>query len=171
MRNSVLILSLSLILGCNSVGDLGSFGENAESIKTTANRDYYPNDQLIVSAKNQFNQKNYGKAAKLFKDAVQAAPMDPQALLGYAAASDMLKRFDQADLAYQRLRPIIGERVEFLNNYGYSQLLRGNLTQARKYFLAAYEKDPSNPITANNLELLRNSVNYQKRSKGDLRGI
>lgn len=162
---------LITLIGCNSVGDLGSFGENADSVNTTANRDYYPNDQLIVSAKNQFEQKNYGKAATLFKDAVRAAPMDPQALLGYAAASDMLKRFDQSDLAYQRLRPIIGQRVEFLNNYGYSQLLRGNLQQARSYFLQAYEKDPQNPITANNLELLRNSVNYQKRSKGDLRGI
>lgn len=171
MRILLLSLSAALLLGCNTAGDLGSFGENAASVENTANRAYYPNDELIVSGKNQFKQKNYGKAAKLFKDAVQAAPMDPQALLGYAAASDMLKRFDQSDLAYQRLRPIIGQRVEFLNNYGYSQLLRGNLPQARKYFLAAYEKDPSNPITANNLELLRNSVSYQKRSKGDLRGI
>jgi hypothetical protein len=31
--------------------------------------------------------------------------------------------------------------------------------------------NPANPVTANNLELLRNSVNYQKRSPGDIQGI
>jgi Flp pilus assembly protein TadD len=126
---------------------------------------------LIVEAKVQFRANQYGKASSLFKRALDVAPNDPQALLGYAASSDMLRRFDQADMAYRRLQPIIGNRIEFHNNYGYSQLLRGNLQVARRHFLIAYEQDPSNEFAANNLELLRNSVSYQRRSPGDLRGL
>ncbi|NEY91262.1 tetratricopeptide repeat protein [Tabrizicola oligotrophica] len=152
-------------------GDLSGFGDRATTITDTANRDYYPDDQHIVSAKLQFKQENYGKAASLFKQALEVAPTDPEALLGYAAANDMLARFDQSDLAYRQLKPIIGNTVVFHNNYGYSLLLRGNLQGARQHFLAAYEMAPDNPHVANNLELLRNSVNYQRRAKGDLQGI
>ena len=66
---------------------------------------------------------------------------------------------------------MIGNRIEFLNNYGYSHLLRGNLRIARQYFIRAYELDPENETAANNLELLRNSVNYPKRAPGGLQGI
>jgi hypothetical protein len=37
--------------------------------------------------------------------------------------------------------------------------------------LRAYEIDPSNERAANNLELLRNSINYPRRSAGDIEGI
>lgn len=173
MRATILILSLVGLTSCTEggFGDLSSFGDDAATVADTSNREYYPNDELIVAAKVQFSAKNYGKASTLFKKAIDVAPNDPQALLGYAAASDMLRRFDQADMAYRKLQPVIGNRVEFHNNYGYSQLLRGNLQVARRHFLIAYEQDPSNAYAANNLELLRNSSNYQRRSPGDLRGI
>ena len=173
MRVTILILSLFGLASCTDggVGDFSSFGDNSVTIADTANREYYPNDELIVAGKLQFNAREYGKASSLFKKAVDLAPNDPQALLGYAAASDMLRRFDQSDLAYRRLQPVIGNRIEFHNNYGYSQLLRGNLQLARRHFLIAYEQDPSNAFAANNLELLRNSSSYQRRSRGDLRGI
>jgi Flp pilus assembly protein TadD len=173
MRAAILIISLIGLASCTEggFGDLSSFGDDAATVADTSNVDYYPNDQLIVAAKVQFSAKNYGKASTLFKRAIDVAPNDPQALLGYAASSDMLRRFDQADMAYRRLQPIIGNRVEFHNNYGYSQLLRGNLQVARRHFLIAYEQEPSNAYAANNLELLRNSSDYQRRSRGDLRGI
>jgi Flp pilus assembly protein TadD len=173
MRPAIFVISFVALTACTEggIGDLSSFGDNAATIADTSNRDYYPNDQLIVEAKVQFRANQYGKASNLFKRALDVAPNDPQALLGYAAASDMLRRFDQADMAYRRLQPIIGNRIEFHNNYGYSQLLRGNLQVARRHFLIAYEQDPSNEFAANNLELLRNSVNYQRRSPGDLRGL
>lgn len=173
MKKILCVLCVFGLTACTEggLGDLSSFGDKASTVADTSNRDYYPDDQLIVSAKNQFKSKNYGRASTLFKRALEVAPSDPQALLGYAAASDMLRRFDQSDIAYRKLQPIIGNRIEFHNNYGYSMLLRGNLQVARKHFLAAYEIDPSNETAANNLEMLRNSVNYQKRSPGDLRGI
>lgn len=163
-----LALSFLVVASCS---DFPAFSDGADSTLDTANREYYPNDELIVSAKAQFKERNFGNSYKLFKKAIDVAPEDPQAWLGYAASADMLRRFDKADFAYRKLQPTIGNRIEYLNNYGYSQLLRGNLRSARSYFLKAYELDPSNETTANNLELLRNSVSYQKRAAGDLRGI
>ncbi|WP_353474336.1 hypothetical protein PVT71_20560 [Salipiger sp. H15] len=164
----VLVLSVILALGaCENA----SYSDRTLSTKDTASLGFYPDDQLLVSAKMQFRERNYGKSYKLFKEALDVVPDDTEAWLGYAASADMLRQFERADYAYRRLQPVIGQRVEFLNNYGYSMLLRGELVAARKYFLAAYEKDPSNPITANNLELLRNSVSSPKRAVGDLRGI
>lgn len=173
MRAMILVLSMIGLVSCTEggFGDLSSFGDNALTIADTSNREYYPNDELLVAARLQFSNKNYGKASTLYKRAIDVAPNDPQALLGYAAASDMLRRFDQSDMAYRRLEPVIGNRIEYHNNYGYSQLLRGNLQVARRHFLMAYEQDPSNAYAANNLELLRNSSSYQRRSRGDLRGL
>jgi Flp pilus assembly protein TadD len=174
MKKTMLVSLSVLLMSCSGgVGpaDFSSMSDHAKTVLDTSNRDYYPNETLIVEGKVQFSSKNYGNAYRAFKEAIDLAPQDPQAWLGYAAAADMLKRFDKAEFAYQKLRPVIGNRIEFLNNYGYSQLLRGNLSAARSYFLKAYELDPSNEFAANNLETLRNSVAYQRRSPGDLRGI
>ncbi len=152
-------------------GNFASTSDGAASVADTSNTAFYPDDQAIVTGKVQFREGNYGRAFAAFKKALDVQPKDPQALLGYAAAADMLRRFDQADAAYRTLQPMIGNRVEFRNNYGYSLLLRGNLKGAREQFLKAYEIDPSNEYTANNLQMLRNSVSYPKRSSGDLQGI
>lgn len=170
------ILLCSVFLGLaacteTSLGDLSSTADGAASVADTSNLAYYPDDQLLVSGKAQFREGNYGKSFTAFKKALDVQPTDPQALLGFAASADMLRRFDQADAAYRTLQPMIGNRIEFHNNYGYSLLLRGNLKAAREQFLKAYEIDPSNEFAANNLQLLRNSVTYPKRSKGDLQGI
>lgn len=172
-RKIGLFLAIFLVSSCDGVepGAFSGFSDGPNSVKDTASRDYYPDDELLVAAKAHFREGNYGRASRLFKKALDVAPTDPAAWLGYAAASDMLRRFDKSEATYRKLQPIIGNRIEFLNNYGYSHLLRGNLTTARTYFLRAYEIDPSNEFAANNLELLRNSVNYQKRAPGDLRGI
>lgn len=173
MRAFVIGCVLLALTACTEGGlaDMSATSDSAASVADTSNLAYYPDDQLIVSGRVQFKEGNYGKAFTAFKKALDVQPTDPAALLGYAAAADMLRRFDQADAAYRTLQPMIGNRIEFHNNYGYSQLLRGNLQNARKHFLIAYEMDPSNAITANNLTLLRNSVNYAKRSPGDLQGL
>lgn len=155
------------LTGCN----YSSYSEGAQATRDTSNRDYYHNDELIVRAKAQFHERNFGNSYRLFKEAIDVNAEDPQAWLGFAASADMMRRFDKAEFAYRKLKPTIGNRIEFLNNYGYSHLLRGNLRTARSYFLKAYELDPSNEFAANNLEMLRNSVNYPKRARGDLKGI
>lgn len=168
MKQIIFSIALLGLAGCT---ELSGFSDGSQSVRDTSNVSYYPNDENVVSGLVQFREGNYGKAYASFKNALDVVPDDPQAWLGFAAASDMLGRFDKSDYAYSKLQPTIGNRVEYLNNYGYSMLLRGELMKARRYFLLAYEKDPSNPITANNLEMLRNSVDYPKRLTGDLKGI
>lgn len=169
----LVVAFLFLMAGCQSLtlGEFNAFSDSPEVALDTSNVGYYPNDQLLVSGKAQFREGNFGKSYALFKKAIDVAPADPAAWLGFAASADMLRQFDRADYAYNRLKPVIGNRVEFLNNYGYSMLLRGELVAARKHFLKAYEQDPSNPVTANNLELLRNSVQFPRRARDDLKGI
>ena len=168
MRTSVALL---IVLGLASCENTSAFSDSIFTTKDTSNRSYYQDDEPLVQAKIQFRDGNYGRAYNLFDKAMDVTPADPEALLGFAASADMLNRFDKADVAYQKLRPIIGHRIEFHNNYGYSLLLRGDLQGARRHFVKAYELDPSNERAANNLELLRNSVNYPRRAEGDLKGI
>ena len=157
------IATMALVLvSCAELG-VSPFGDHKASNYDTSRADYHPDDQLLISAKANFREGNYGKANRLFKQAIDVSENDPQAWLGYAATSDMLRRWDKSDLAYRKLRPMIGNRIEYHNNLGYSYLLRGNLRAARREILKAYEIDPSNEFAANNLELLRNSVGYPKR--------
>lgn len=163
----VLALAAGLMSGCQSgdidAKELSAFGDSAASVDDLSDVSYYPTDELVKKGKVQFREGNYGKAYAIFKKAVEVYPKDPQAWLGYAASSDFLGRFDNSDRAYRKLAAMIPDRPEFLNNVGYSYLLRGNLPQARRYFLRAYEIDPGNEVTANNLELLRNSASFAKR--------
>lgn len=167
VRSALALVAVAGIASC----DVSAFSDGFPSIKDTSNRSYYADDDPLVMAKAQFREGNYGRAYKLFDEALDVTPNDPAAWLGFAASADMLKRFDKADVAYRKLKPVIGNRIEFHNNYGYSLLLRGELQGARRHFLKAYEMDPSNERAANNLELLRNSINYPKRANGDLQGI
>jgi Flp pilus assembly protein TadD len=162
-----------MLASCSDVNfaDMSTHGDSAASVQDTSKADYYTDDQLIVSGKVQFREGRYGKAYTLFKQAINENPKDPAAWLGYAASADMLRRFDQSKKAYSRLQPVIGNRIEFHNNLGYSYLLQGQLVAARRSFLRAYDLDPSNETTANNLELLRNSGNFPKRGFGQSSGI
>lgn len=179
MRAILLLAAGFILASCTELGlpkfssfeSNSAFGNNSAAVNDTSRADFYPDDQLLVSAKVQFRDGNYGKSYTLFKKATDVVPSDPAAWLGYAASADMLRRFKASDKAYAKLRGVIGNTPEYHNNYGYSQLLRGDLVTARAHFLIAYEMDPSNETTANNLELLRNSVNYPRRSAGMSQGI
>jgi Flp pilus assembly protein TadD len=165
--SGVVFVVLSLVLaGCqsnNEVSELSSFGDSSQSVQDLSDVSFYPTDELITKGKVKFREGNYGKAYAIFKRAVEVYPKDPQAWLGYAAAADRIGRFDNADIGYGKLAKMIPNRIEYLNNRGYSYLLRGDLKSARQYFLRAYEIDPANETTANNIELLRNSAAYVKR--------
>ncbi|AMS39337.1 Flp pilus assembly protein TadD [Aminobacter aminovorans] len=168
---SVICLAVcAMVAGCQSnvksaggAEDMSSFGDSADSVNDLSDASFYPTDELVQKGKVQFKERNFGKSYALFKKAVEVYPKDPQAWLGYAASADHLGRFDNADLAYAKLEKMIPNRPEFLNNRGYSYLLRGDLPRARRYFVKAYEIDPSNETTANNLELMRNSASLAER--------
>jgi Flp pilus assembly protein TadD len=120
-----------------------------------------PNDDLSL-AKENFREGNYGLAERYFRRAVEAGPRDAEAWLGLAAAYDRLKRFELADRAYNEVLRIVGPTPEILNNQGYSYMLRGDFTRARRILLDARAKDPNNPYIKNNLALLEDSVRARK---------
>ncbi|MGY3697445.1 Flp pilus assembly protein TadD [Bradyrhizobium sp. USDA 3240] len=124
---------------------------------------YYPSDEPVRMGLEQYNRGNYGIAQRYFKDAVEKAPKDVTAWVGLAASYDKIRRFDLADQAYAQAIRIGGETVQILNDQGYSLMLRGNLSGARKKFERAYSLDPGNPVIANNLELLNGSRKFIER--------
>lgn len=143
--------------------DLSTFGDSAASVDNLSKSEFYPTDEILVKAKRQFKERNFGRSYALYKKSVELFPKDPAAWLGFAASADHIGRYDTSDQSYRVLAQMIPNRIEFINNLGYSYLLRGDLKKARKYFLKAFEIDPTNEFTANNLELLRNSVDFAKR--------
>lgn len=145
------------------IRDFSSFGDSADSVDNISDNEYYPTEEVLIRAKTQFKERNYGRSYQLFKKSVEAFPKDPAAWLGFAASADHISRFDTSDKAYRVLASMIPNRIEYHNNLGYSYLLRGDLKKARTKFLKAFEIDPTNDFAVNNLELLRNSVSFVKR--------
>ena len=125
---------------------------------------YYRSDEPLRMAIEHFNRGHYGIAERYFRDATEKAPKDPTAWIGLAAAYDRLARFDLADRAYVYAIRLVGETTEILNNQGYSYMLRGDLVNARRKFLKAYEREPGNPTIANNLQLLNSSSRFIQRA-------
>ena len=125
---------------------------------------YYRSDEPLRMAIEHFNRGNFGIAEQYFRDATEKAPKDPTAWIGLAAAYDRLARYDLADRAYAYAIRLVGETTEILNNQGYSYMLRGDLVNARKKFLKAYEREPNNPTIANNLQLLNSSSRFIQRA-------
>jgi len=124
---------------------------------------YYPSDEPVRLGLEHFNRGNYGIANRYFRDGVEKAPKDVTAWIGLAASYDRLRRFDLADQAYTQAIRLGGETVQVLNDQGYSYMLRGNLSAARRKFEKAYSLDPGNPVIANNLELLNGSRRFIER--------
>ncbi|MBH5369040.1 tetratricopeptide repeat protein [Bradyrhizobium glycinis] len=124
---------------------------------------YYPSDEPVRLGLEHFNRGNYGIANRYFRDGVEKSPKDLTAWMGLAASYDRLRRFDLADQAYAQAIRLGGETVQVLNDQGYSYMLRGNLTAARRKFEKAYALDPGNPVIANNLELLNGSRRFIER--------
>jgi Flp pilus assembly protein TadD len=125
---------------------------------------YYASDEPVRMGLEQFNRGNYGLSQRYFKDAVEKAPKDVTAWIGLASSYDRLRRFDLADQAYAQAVRLGGETVQVLNDQGYSYMLRGDLTRARRKFAKAYELDPTNPTIVNNLQLLNGSRRFIERS-------
>jgi len=68
------------------------------------------------------------------------------------------------DKAYRTAIALSGETVQILNNQGYSYMPRGDLAKARSKFREAHEKEPGNPVIANNLALLDSSYRFIQRA-------
>lgn len=163
-RLTVLVLAFGLA-ACQSseVVNLSTFGDTTSGLQDTAAIEFYPDSELVVQGQNFFREKDYGNAQVVLQKAVEIYPKDAEAWLALAATYDRLGRFDQSDIAYKKVAGLVGRSAVFYNNLGYSYLLRGDLVNARRNFLTAYEIDPANPTTINNIELLDSSVRPLRR--------
>jgi Flp pilus assembly protein TadD len=112
-----------------------------------------PKDDLAL-AKEHFRARNYGLSEMHFRRAVERARGDAEAWLGLAASYDQLKRFRLADRAYGEALKLIGPTPEFLNNRGYSYLLRGDLAKASRDLSEAQAQAPDDERIRNNLAAL-----------------
>ena len=115
-----------------------------------------PNDD-VQRGKKYFRSNNFGLAEKSFRSAVEKHPNDAGAWVGLAASYDRLHRFDLADRAYAAALRLVGPTAEILNDQGFSYMLRGDYTRAKKKLQEAQAKDPANPYVQANLQLLEES--------------
>ncbi|HEY1982025.1 MAG TPA: tetratricopeptide repeat protein, partial [Xanthobacteraceae bacterium] len=86
------------------------------TVQNDASVQYYPSDEPLRLAIEQFNRGNFGIAERYFRDAVEKAPKDASAWIGLAASDDRLGRFDLADRAYGQAIRLEGETTAILNN-------------------------------------------------------
>jgi Flp pilus assembly protein TadD len=150
-----LMCCLAILGGCQNLTQekrlLAESGERAHD------PEFHASDDALRAGKVHFRNGSWGLAEENFRRAVELAPRDAEAWVGLAASYDRLRRFDLADRAYANAVQLVGHNTVILNNLGYSNLLRGNIQEARRHFLLAHEKDPANPYIMNNLELLDES--------------
>lgn len=158
-------LSMALS-GCNLTAPTGDVLQQDPNPTSPLQTKYYASDEDFQEGVRNFQAGAFGLAQERFQKAVERTPRDANAWMGLAASYDRVRRFDMADRAYDQALKLEGSNVTFLNNRGYSYLLRGDLVNARKYFLDAYRLDPSNPAVINNLHLLDGSRRYVRRTPG-----
>lgn len=172
MHRLILVLTCCwlgiLLAGCDfTLRDAAVFAPvnpaPADPVQEPTDVQYHPSDEPVRMGLEHFNRGNYAIAQRYFKDGVEKAPRDLTAWTGLGASYDRLLRFDLADQAYAQAVRLGGETPQILNDQGYSYMLRGNLTAARRKFQKAYSLDPGNPVIINNLELLNGSRKFIER--------
>ena len=146
---------VTLLLVLLASGLAGCMPQGVWPIEMAATAD--PVDPISVG-KARFRAGDFGLAEASFSKAVEETPANAEAWLGLAAAHDQLGRFDLADKDYGRLEPMLGRSVTFLNNRGYSYLLRGDHVRARRDLEKALSLDPENSSIQANLAQLRGQI-------------
>lgn len=146
-----LLLGLSMLLGACSAGshDLETLAAAEPAVFGSL-----PSERALSKGKRYYRDGDYGLAEQSFRLAIEEDRNNAEAWLGLAASYDRLRRFDQADRAYNVLFKMVGQTPTVLNNRGYHYILRGDYTLARQTLAAAQAADPGNPFIRNNLVLL-----------------
>jgi tetratricopeptide (TPR) repeat protein len=121
---------------------------------------FYLGDEDSRYGRAQYLAGNFGNAEFHFRRAVEVNPRNSAAWLGLASSYDRLGRFDLSERSYKEVRRLIGETAVFLNNYGYSCLLRGKVKEASRLLDRARRLDPGNPTIENNINVMNAGQDY-----------
>ncbi|MEO6014143.1 MAG: tetratricopeptide repeat protein [Devosia sp.] len=148
----VAMVALTLA-GCSSFGG-ASLTAKPMQVADLPNIGSYTSDAALVEARGHFRNSDFGHSAALYKRVVELSPDKAEGYVGLGASYDQLRRFDLADRVYASLFKLKGGTVQYYNNLGYSQMLRGDLSGALKNFREAQKLDPENTVISNNLQLL-----------------
>lgn len=114
--------------------------------------------RFLVKGQENFAAQNYGLAEENFRLAVEQRSDNATAWLGLAASYDQLGRFDFADRAYKQLSQLKKNNARVLNNMGYSYLLRGDYSKARRLLNRAQNLDPTLEEIQGNIHLLEKTI-------------
>jgi Flp pilus assembly protein TadD len=157
LRFGVAVALVAILAGCSS-GNFGSgassFGSSKLQVAEVTDIGSYTAEGALKEARGHFRNRDFGYSAAFYKRAVELRPKDAEGYVGLGASYDRLKRFDLADRVYESLYKLSGGTVQYYNNVGYSQMLRGNLKGAYESFRKARSIDPGNVVVENNLALL-----------------
>lgn len=161
-----LLIGLITISGCTTgntkntanAATMAALATHASSAPLDSKKTRPPTDLQTIEGDEAFAVKDYEQALNSYKIAIKGSPSQPNAWFGVAAAADMLGQFDISDLAYQHLKTTHQKSSRYLNNLGYSHMLRGDLLIAREYFLKVFELDPNNEEAQSNLDMLKHVV-------------
>ncbi len=113
-----------------------------------------PEQVWVLKAKENFRHGEYGLAERYFRQAIEERHSNAEAWLGLAASYDHLKRFEEADRAYEVLKKMTGETPFYLNNLGYHYMLKGDFARAERALQTAQALDPDNALIRANLAQL-----------------
>ena len=95
--------------------------------------------------------KQYNKSLAYFSEALKEDTVKPQALLGVASSYSLLGQFQKADQYFELYQEEFGTTVAYLNDHGFSFILRGDYLEAERLFLKASNRKPNSMTVKNNL--------------------
>ena len=110
-----------------------------------------------------------GQARPLIVVATESPNATWRAWNARGVIADFAADWPVADAAYERAMALAPDRVEILNNRGWSQILRGNWQGAIDDLERAIRLTPASSRTVNNLELARAALAHElpKRNPGE----
>lgn len=161
IRMTALLALCLLAAGCSTISEGELAAEVGGSISNESSFGSAPETLWLEKAKAAYRDGNYGLAERYYKQSIEERHNNVEAWLGLAASYDRLKRFDNADKAYEAVVKLVGHTPTVLNNLAYHEMLKGNFVVARRHLEAATSADPSNPYIKNNMDLL---VEFETRA-------
>jgi len=117
--------------------------------------DVDPKQNPVQTGEYYLKNKGYVQSVAYFEVALKGVPKNKTALLGVASSYSMLGQFKQADAYFQMFSETYGETAAYNNDFGFSQILRGNLDRAETLLLRAHSQAPNSVTIKNNLDAIQ----------------